>query len=370
MSLLKELKITEDLMAKYSPLSQLSRKYLSQVLKGSRVLTFEPGEVVFNKSHSLDFVYYLLHGKLKVKKGFFSSQTLDAGSPDCLNSINGRVPDGVAVKAMEKGHMLLVDEKFLDRALGWSEVEQDKISSTQQMAAGTSDTTNAAADTALASEKEEFDEDHFTWITSLMEFPLFFNLPPSNMEMLLNKFSKVEVSKDQVIVQEGDEGDYFYLLMQGSARVIIGGDESRPIRLNSGSYFGEEALISNTVRSATVIMNEDGLLARLDKESFQSLLNDPLVKHVTKSEYLSETADGAARFELLDIRSFSEFEFAPLPQCLHVPLSDLRQRIPTLDKTKVYYLTEEGGQRSEVAAHILCQNSIQAKVIGEKAVSA
>ncbi|PID43230.1 MAG: protein kinase [Proteobacteria bacterium] len=369
MSLLKELEITEELMAKYSPLGQLSRKYLSQVLKGSRVLTFEAGEVVFEKKHSLDFAYYLLSGKLKVKAGWFSSQTLDADSPGCLNTINSKIPDGVGARAIEKGYMLLVDQEFLDRALGWSEVELDEIAKTRQMAAVTSEDASPESGNAEASGNEEFDEEHFTWVTSLMEFPLFFNLPPSNMEMLLDKFSKVEVAKDQVIIREGDEGDYFYLLMQGSARVIIGGDESRPIRLNSGSYFGEEALISDTVRSATVVMNEDGLLARLDKESFQSLLNDPLVKHVTRQEYQSEIAESGLKYELLDIRSFAEFEFAPLPQCLHIPLSDLRQRIPTLDKSKVYYLTEEGGQRSEVAAHILCQSSIQAKVIGEQAAS-
>jgi rhodanese-related sulfurtransferase len=49
---------------------------------------------------------------------------------------------------------------------------------------------------------------------------------------------------------------------------------------------------------------------------------------------------------------------------MHIPLSDLRQKLATLDKSKVYYLTEEGGHRSDVAAHILCQNSFKAKVVG------
>ncbi len=362
MSLLKELKITEDLMAKYSPLSQLSRKYLSQVLKKSQVLTFEAGETVFEKHHSLDFAYYLLKGKLKAKTGLLSSKILDASAPECLNAINTSVPDGVGVKAAESGHMLLIDEQFLDRALGWSEVEQHEISKSQQMAVVTQ---KDIEEYQAKKEKEPkiFDEDHFTWVTSLMEFPLFFNLPPSNMEALLEKFEKVDVEADQVIIREGDEGDYFYLLMEGSARVVIGGDESRPIKLQRGSYFGEEALISDTVRSATVVMNEDGCLARLDKDSFQSLLNDPLVKHVSKKQFKEEIAEAAGNYELLDIRSFAEFEFAPMPKCLHIPLSDLRQRLPSLDTSKVYYLTEEGGQRSEVAAHILCQNSLDARVI-------
>jgi len=360
MSLRKDLNITEELMARYSPWSQLSAKYREQVLKNSSVVTFDEGEQVFEKEHELHSLYFLLEGTLKAKKGWFSSETLEASSSLCLNAINSRIPNGVSAKATRKGHMLLVDSALLDRALGWSEAEQDKLAQSKEEALTTS--SPSEDEVSLGGDGEGFDEDHFTWITSLMEFPLFFNLPPSNMESLLTKFKKIPVSDQQVIIQEGDEGDYFYLLMDGSASVVIGGDESRPIRLNKGSYFGEEALISDTVRSATVIMNSDGLLARLDKESFQSLLSDPLVSHVSYPEYLDE-AKANANTELLDIRSFSEFEHAPLPKCLHIPLAELRQKIPTLDASKVYYLTEEGGARSDVAAHILCQSSVKAKVI-------
>jgi len=364
-SLLQDLNITNEVMAKYSPLGQLSSKYLSQVLKESSVVAFSEGEQVFEKKHDLYAVYFLIKGALKIKSGLFSSEILDARSPECLNPINAKVPNGVSAKAQKSGHMLVVDEKLLDRALGWSQAEQDKLARSQsRMGSERPGDNNDEPKTERVTGQEAgpFDEAHFLWITSLMEFPLFFNLPPSNMELLLEKFHKVPVSKDQVIIEEGDDGDYFYLLMEGSATVVIGGDESRPIRLNKGSYFGEEALISDTVRSATVIMNQDGVLARLDKESFQSLLNDPLVSHVTRKQFQDETRDNVS-FELLDIRSPAEFEHTPAPKCLHIPLSDLRQKLPTLDKSKVYYLTEEGGQRSDVAAHILSQNAVKAKVI-------
>ncbi len=365
MSLLQDLNITNEVMTKYSPLGQLSSKYLSQVLKDSSVVTFDEGEQIFEKKHDLEAVYFLIKGALKIKSGLFSSTTLDARSPECLNPINSKIPIGVSAKAQKAGMMLVVDEKLLDRALGWSQAEQDKLSRSQAAQGsdqGGEGEDEAVGDSANTQEPGQFDEEHFGWVTSLMEFPLFFNLPPSNMESLLEKFNKVAVSRDQVIIEEGDDGDYFYLLMEGSARVIIGGDESRPIRLNKGSYFGEEALISDTVRSATVIMSEDGVLARLDKASFQSLLNDPLVSHVTRKQFQDEIQSNPA-YELLDIRSHAEFEHIPAPKCLHIPLTELRQRLPSLDTSKTYYLTEEGGQRSDVAAHILCQNSVNAKVI-------
>ena len=353
MSLLKQFDITNDLMVRYSPLDQLLPKYLSQVLKEAQVLTFDSGDLIFEKQHSMDALYYLLKGKLKVKKGVFSSHVLDARNPECFSAINSKVPAEASAKASEAGHMLLINQKVLDRALGWSAAEKDKLAKEQGSTSGGQ---------GRVDETQGFDEAHFTWITGLMEFPLFFNLPPSNMEMLLEKFEKMPVSAGQKIINEGDEGDYFYLLIEGSARVVIGGDESRPIRLTRGAYFGEEALISDTARSATVVMDGDGLLARLDKASFQSLLNDPMIQYVTRAQFREEMQNNAS-CEELDIRSMAEFEDIPFPKCLHIPFSDLRQRLETLDKSKVYYLTEEGGHRSEVAAHVLCQNAIKAKVI-------
>ncbi|ABC33639.1 cAMP-binding protein - catabolite gene activator and regulatory subunit of cAMP-dependent protein kinase [Hahella chejuensis KCTC 2396] len=360
MSLHASLNITDQLMSRYSPLSQLSRKYLNQVIKRSKVMTFGGGEVVFDKSAKRTDTYYLLKGALKIKKNILSSTTIDSTDPDCLFPLNGKMPEGVTVTAQEPGHMLAVDGVFLDRALAWTEAEAKQ------------DQEDEAAREQLQEEAEvveeisgDFDEAYFDWMASLLEFPLFFNLPPANVEKVFARFERIEVKKGQVIIEEGDEGDYFYLLIDGSARVVIGGDESKPIRVSKGSYFGEEALVSDTVRSATIIMSEDGVLARLDKKSFQSLLHDPLVNYVSLAEFRKRAAEDS-KSTLLDIRSTAEFEHSPLPKCLHVPLADLRDKISGLDKSAIYYLSQEGGRRNDVAAHILYQNGIQAFVIRDE----
>ena len=359
MSLHKDLNITDSLMAKYSPLSQLSKKYRNQVIKRSQVMTFSSGDVIFEKDHTLSFTYYLLAGKIKTRKSLLHSDIIDASEPRCLNPINSSVPTGVSAKAIEPGHLLLIDTKFLDRSLGWTEAETKKENENAKV----SPATLAAPEVPSPEEFGKFNEEHFDWIANLLEFPLFFNLPPSNIDKIFEKFERIDVHEEQVIIEEGDEGDYFYLLISGSARVIIGGREDKPIRLSKGSYFGEEALVSDTVRSASVIMNEDGVLARLDKASFQSLLHDPLVKTVSETKFHEARASKPNEIVLLDIRSEGEFEYAPIPTCLHIELSQLRQKIHKLDKNKIYYITEEGGQRSDIAAHILSQTNLNVFVI-------
>jgi CRP-like cAMP-binding protein len=359
MSLHKDLNITDTLMVKFSPLSQLSKKYLNQIIKRSQVMTFDTGETLFEKEHDLPFTYYLLEGKIKVKKNLLNSEILAAKSPRCLNPINSSIPSGVTAKALEPGYMLLVDTKFLDRSLGWTEAELKKG---KEDSDSRSKTLKAPV-VPSAEEYGKFDAEHFDWIANLLEFPLFFNLPPSNIDKIFEKFERLDVKEDQVIIEEGDEGDFFYLLINGSARVIIGGQEDKPIRLSKGSYFGEEALVSDTVRSASVIMNEEGVLARLDKASFQSLLHDPLVKTVNESQFKTAREANPNSTVLLDIRSEAEFVYAPIPTCLHIELAELRQKLHTLDRSKTYYLTEEGGQRSDIAAHILSQTNMSVFVI-------
>lgn len=353
MSLQAQYNITEKTMAGYSPLDQLAPTYLIEIIKKGRVVVFEAGDVLFEKGHKLDFHYYLLAGKITVKKGLFSSSTIDSKRKESQHPINNLIPSESTVKAQTAGHLFLVDPKLLDRALAWSESNPNND---QNTSAKQSKTTTPQV-------QGEFDEEYFNWMTSLLEFPLFLNLPPANITELFDQFERVEVEKGQTIIQEEDDGDYFYLLINGSAQVVVGDQKTKLATLRPGAYFGEEALVSDIVRSASVIMEENGCLARLDKESFQKLLHNPLVKYVSKADYQKAVADAEEKLALLDIRSLSEFEYIPMPDCLHIPLSELRSNLSKLDKSTAYYLTEDGGQRSDIAAHILSQNQFKVFVL-------
>lgn len=354
MSLQSQYNITEKTLAHYSPLDQLSSTYLAEVIKKGRVVEFEAGDKLFDKKHELEFHYYLLAGKLSIKKGLFSSQTIDSQQPESQHPINNLIPSGTSVKAQTAGHLFLVDPKLLDRALAWS--ESNPSHDTHRSSPSTNETQSNEP-------QEPFDEDYFNWMTSLLEFPLFLNLPPANITELFDQFERVEVTKGQTIIKENDEGDYFYLLINGSAQVLVGDPPTKLATLRPGAYFGEEALVSDIVRSASVVMEEDGCLARLDKESFQKLLHNPLVQYISSAEYRNIQSNTENNQALLDIRSLSEFEHIPMPDCLHIPLSDLRSSLSKLNKSTTYYLTEDGGQRSDIAAHILSQNQFKVFVL-------
>jgi precorrin-2 C(20)-methyltransferase len=90
------------------------------------------------------------------------------------------------------------------------------------------------------------------------------------------------------VIEQDAPGDYFYIIKEGRCLVT----RSTPANpkgvklatLTVGDSFGEEALISDSARNATVTMLTNGSLMRLNKEDFNSLLNEPLLSWMDYEE--------------------------------------------------------------------------------------
>ena len=117
--------------------------------------------------------------------------------------------------------------------------------------------------------------------------------------------------------------------------------------LGSGDTFGEEALISEAKRNATVAMLTDGSLMRLNKADFNTLLNEPMLHWVSY-----EAAKGmiAAGGRWLDVRLPSEFEHCHFEHAINVPLYFVRLKLKTLDQSVPYVVCCDNGRRSSAAA--------------------
>lgn len=76
--------------------------------------------------------------------------------------------------------------------------------------------------------------------------------------------------KGDVIIREGDQGDTFYLLLDGEAEAIKNGKVV--MDYGRGSYFGELALLKNQPRAATVKAKTNCKVAYMDRKSFKRLL--------------------------------------------------------------------------------------------------
>lgn len=76
------------------------------------------------------------------------------------------------------------------------------------------------------------------------------------------------------MIKEGDVGNIFYMVIEGSAKAtkIIEGNPKDVMKYEIGDYFGELALLKNEPRAATVLAESDLILVLLDRPMFKRLM--------------------------------------------------------------------------------------------------
>ena len=119
----------------------------------------------------------------------------------------------------------------------------------------------------------------------------FASLSGADIEKIRSTATVKQVGKDELVFHQGDAGDCFYIIDQGSVSVFYEdkGRKKQLCILNSGDYFGEMALLNRDRRSASVATLEDSTFLCLDKDNFVDLtrtnpvlarkINDVLAQH-------------------------------------------------------------------------------------------
>jgi rhodanese-related sulfurtransferase len=141
---------------------------------------------------------------------------------------------------------------------------------------------------------------------------------------------------------------------------LVGGAKVVLAELKGGDAFGEEALVSEAKRNATVVALGDGVLLRLAKEEFNALLREPLLKRAPFEEAAARVREGAL---WLDVRYPSEYQYDKLPGAINVPLAEVRNMFAVLDRSKEYIAYCQSGRRSAAAAFLFAQRGFKVWVL-------
>ena len=172
----------------------------------------------------------------------------------------------------------------------------------------------------------------------------------------------LNVAPGDVVIRQGERGDQYFLLEAGEAEVWrtdpISEETALAAVLGPGSVFGEEALLMDGFRNATVRMRSAGRVWTLDKTDFNALVRPELVETISAAEAHALVASRAAQW--LDCRYEMEFTEHHIPGARHVPLDQLRERTHELDPAKTHVVYCHGGRRSNCAAYLLRERGIQA----------
>jgi len=103
---------------------------------------------------------------------------------------------------------------------------------------------------------------------------LFRGLSEADIAHVVTRFTRKEWQAGEVVISEGHIEESFYVIFEGRVRVTRqeGASERHLDDLGPGDYFGEEALLFDRPRSATVTALEDLVTLRLEREEFDELL--------------------------------------------------------------------------------------------------
>ena len=202
------------------------------------------------------------------------------------------------------------------------------------------------------------------WTTRMLQSEALIKLTPPDIQRLLQKLESVNVKAGDIIIRQGDEGDYFYIIREGKCsvtRLAAGGGWDVPLaELFPGDCFGEEALVSDVKRNATISMVADGTLMRLSKQDFVAILKKNLVHYVDYEQATAAVQEGGI---WLDVRLADEYSMHALNNSINAPLFMIRDRAPGLDPEKKYIICCDTGRRSAAAAFLLSQRGLDVCVL-------
>ena len=359
----KKQKITIEELKVFEPISALSVERLEELQGLVDVEDLGVGVSIFREGDVDNQSVYLLNGDVQLTSASdHNINTIISHKGDeAKHSLAEGQPRQVNCTAMTLVKVLRVDNSVLDYMLTWDQlaVAEEKVEVIEEPEIDKTVVVETKEESHSDSEsiEEVGEEDGRNWIRRMRHIMAFKSMPPANIKSLLQRMETVAVNKDEVIIEQGSLGDYYYVLTEGEALV------TRTVELASlgaGASFGEEALLSGAKRNASVTMSTDGQLMRLAKSDFNELLKEPLLDRVTPDEAQVRVAKGDV---WLDVRHVTEFNHSHLQNAINVPLHELRMRMKELDKSKEYICYCGTGRRSSAAAFLLVQNGFKVVVL-------
>lgn len=325
------------------PPSALNAENFQELAGKAYVEEMPAGKLIFKIGDTDRKTIYLLEGQVALEAKDGRHSTVTGGSAVAKYPLDNNQPRQQTARTTTACKITRFDSDLLDILLTWDQLSGIEVSE--------------------ISVNADEEQDASDWMTRILQSKAFLQVPPANIQAMFMRIQEVPVRADEVIINQGDEGDYYYIIKHGGARVSRTSKTGSALTLatlRAGDAFGEEALLSEAKRNATVTMESDGSLMRLSKEDFNALLKEPLLNWISFADAEERVRKGA---QWLDVRLESEHANSGIEGSLNIPLFMLRMKADSLNPKTSYILYCDTGRRSSAAAFLLGERGFQAYVL-------
>lgn len=332
-------------------LGSLEEDAIDELVKASGgVSKVGKGTVLAETDKPLDQHLAILSGKIDMqrtwtqegeRKSYKAALTVADDMPEVLMATFG----GLHVSSVSNLEFVLLDSVELDKHLGWSNLRKE-VGTTKK------------------------DEVKLMLARNLSNFhnlpeEMMLDEPTELIHEIVEKMERLDFAKNEIVIKEGDVGDSYYLIQYGQADVLRSNPDTGQIevltQIGEGKGFGEEALLKDSVRNATIKMISAGRLWKLNRNDFEELIAPLLMKEMSAKHALANIQYG--NYQLIDCREQDEYQVSRIPGASLLPLTALRENIHILDPDVKYLVYCDDGKRSKAAAYLLQEHNFNATSI-------
>jgi len=322
----------QNILKHFIPLNALSSARLDEISSECAIEECAKGDVLFEQGDKAEEFVYLISGMLGLYKDEMEAEVVVTGSETARFAIAHHSPRAVKAVANSKAKIIRIPARMLDT----------------NQPAGVDEVGDQAGD----------------WMMTMLQSPVFQRLPASNLQKVMMKMEEIVFEAGDVVVKQGDEADYYYIIKSGDCELIRQPEKgAKPVKLaelHSCEAFGEDALLSGNPRNVTVRMKGKGQMLRLSKADFISLVKEPVLQYVSFEEAKDKVTEGAS---WLDVRSVESYEKGSIENSVNIPFFSLRMKIAELKHDQLQVLVCEKGRTSEAAAFLLLKFGFNAVIL-------
>ena len=329
-----------DAVRELIPINGLPEQHREEVLRRGRVVKYRKGRYVFKQGDKDNFSFFVIDGELELIADGQLVKQVNSDTPDARHALAQLQPRQLSARAKTPLQVFKIDRTVLDRLLADDRFDDER------------------SDVEVSELEYDSDDD---WMTRMLGSDLFSRLPAANIQSVFTNMESIEACAGDVVIEQGAVGDYYYIIQTGRCLVTrkspVNGLVVTLAELAAGDCFGEEALVSESQRNATVSMLTDGQVMRLNKRDFNELIKEPTLSSVTYDQAVTLAEEGAI---WLDVRFAEEHKATGIKGSIHRPLNALRSKMHELDAEKRYIVYCDSGGRSSAGAFLLAQRGFDA----------
>ena len=231
---------------RHSVLADLAEEAREEVINSMRFFLLNPNEIIFEQGGQAIHFFVVGSGSLEVLVNGTRVNVMKTGDSFGELALLHNTPRSATIKTLERCTLWGVDRKRFREAV-------EKVNGRNY--------------------KENKD-----FVNSV---PIFDSMTAGEKENLLAVVTTQKFQGGKKIVIEGEPGDLFYLIKEGIVSCSVKGAEIR--RMEKGDYFGEQALLYNTTRTATVTAVDNVRVLSIGREQLREVLGTSLQRIIYRN---------------------------------------------------------------------------------------